>query len=205
MKIAVFGATGGTGSEIVRQALAAGHEVTAFVRSPDKMAQQHAALHVVQGDVLDEAAVAQALAGQEAVFCAIGSSDLRRDDVRWRATQSIVRAMQQQGVPRLLLVSSLGAGDSRERVPLATRAFIATVLRSAIADHTRQEEIVQQSGLAWLIARPGGLIDGPPSGTYQVTTEGSIPSGRIARADVAGFLLGQLEGEEYWGQAVALT
>jgi putative NADH-flavin reductase len=111
MKITIFGATGLTGRELFRQTLYAGHEVTAFVRTPEKVEEKHEDLRIVQGDVLDPAAVEQAIQGQDAVFCVLGAG--RDGTVRSRGTENIIQAMEKTGVRRLIVQSTLGAGDSK--------------------------------------------------------------------------------------------
>jgi putative NADH-flavin reductase len=113
MKVAVFGATRGVGRAVVDQALACGHAVTALARDPAKLAVAHPNLAVVHGDVLDPAAVAQVVGSADAVFVSLGSTSGNPDDVVSRGTQNVVAAMQAVGVRRLIVVTSLGVGDSR--------------------------------------------------------------------------------------------
>jgi putative NADH-flavin reductase len=196
MKLAVFGATGGTGRQIVEQALAQGHAVTALVRDPAKLQLQNAQLAVVQGDVLDSSAVARTLAGAEAVFVSLGNTANNPDMVVSQGTGVVMAAMQAAGIKRLIVISSLGVGDSKDHVPLFFKAIIATALRKAFQDKEAQEKLVIASGLDWTIIRPGGLSDGPATGTYQA---GAVKAGggTIPRADVAAFALAQLGSTEY--------
>jgi uncharacterized protein YbjT (DUF2867 family) len=168
MKLLVFGATGGTGRELVKQALAHGCEVTAFVRDPAKLGDiTHASLHVARGDVLDPALVEKAVPGHDAVLCSIGAG-AERTTVRENGTRNIVEAMEKVGVRRLICQSSLGVGDSRTNVGFFTKYVIVPVfLRHAFADHERQEAVVKQSALVWTIVRPPHLKDGPHTGTYR--------------------------------------
>jgi uncharacterized protein YbjT (DUF2867 family) len=195
MKIVVFGATGGTGRELVGQALQRGHHVTAQARTPEKLAGfEHPELEVVRGDVLDRESVERAVVAQEAVVCAIGGG-ARRTTLREDGTRNIVNAMEKHDVPRLVCLSSLGVGDSRANLPFFTRYVIVGIfLRHAFADHERQERIVRESPLAWTIVRPPHLTNGPRTGEYQ---HGFPPTHRkiraqVSRADVAEFMLRQL-------------
>ena len=158
MKLLVFGSTGGTGRELVKQALDQGHSVTAYARDPSKIEDlQHPSLKVVSGDVLDPATVESAVAGQEAIFSTVGAG-ARRTTLREEGTRNIVEAMQSTGVKRLICQSSLGVGDSRANLPFFTKYIIVAVfLRHAFADHERQEAVVRQSSLDWTIVRPPHL------------------------------------------------
>ncbi len=208
MKLLVFGSTGGTGRELVKQALAQGHEVTAFARNPAKLGDmKHPSLQVARGDVLDPAAVEQAVPGHDAVLCAIGAG-AGRTTLREDGTRNIVRAMEKGGVRRLVCQSSMGVGDSRGNLGFLTKYVIVPVLlRHAFADHERQEAVVQQSGLDWTIVRPPHLKDGPHTGTYRhgfPTTDTAI-QGKISRADVADFILKQLADTTYLHQTPGVS
>ncbi len=205
MNITLFGATGGTGREITQQGLAQGYDITALVRDPAKLDIEHPNLLVVTGDVLDANVVAQAVAGSEAVIVSLGNTKNNPDDVVSQGTRHIVDAMHEHGVRRLIIVSSLGVGDSKDQVGVAFKLLMKTVLRKAIEDKEQQEEIVRNSGLDWTIVRPGGLRDGGPTGDYQVSTDSSHQSGMIQRGDVADFVLKQLKSDEYVGRAPAVT
>jgi len=208
MKLLVFGSTGGTGRELVKQALEQGHEVTAFARNPDKLGDlTHPALRVVRGDVLDPAAVEKDVNGHDAVLCAIGAG-AGRSTLREEGTRNIVRAMQKAGVQRLICQSSMGVGDSRANLGVLTKYVIVPVfLRHAFADHERQEAVVKESALDWTIVRPPHLNDGPHTGTYRhgfPTTDTGI-QGKISRADVADFMLKQLADTTYLRQTPGVS
>ena len=205
MNFTLFGATGGTGHEITEQGLAQGHAITALVRDPTKLGIEHPNLHVIPGNVLDRDAVASAVVGSEAVIVSLGNTKNNPDDVVSQGTRHVVDAMQQHGVRRLIIISSLGVGDSKDQVPLYFKLIAKTVLRKAMQDKERQEEIVRSSGLDWTIVRPGGLRDGGPTGDYHVSTDGSLRAGMIQRGDVADFVLKQLDSTEYVGRAPAVT
>ena len=208
MNLLVFGSTGGTGRELLRQALDQGHAVVAFVRDPAKIADlEHGNLRVVCGDVLDPAGVESAMAGQDAVLSAIGAG-AERTTLREDGTRNIVEAMEKARVKRLICQSSLGVGDSRANLTFFTKYIIVSVfLRHAFADHERQEAVVRQSGLDWTIVRPPYLTDGPRTGAYRhgfPTTQTGI-KGKISRADVADFMLKQLTDSTYLRQAPGLS
>ncbi len=200
MKLLIFGSTGGTGKELLKQALDQGHAVAAFARDPAKLDDiEHPSLQLVRGDVLDPAAVEGAVGGQDAVFCAIGAG-AERTTLREDGTRNIVQAMEKTGVKRLICQSSLGVGDSRANLPFFTKYIVVPFfLRHAFADHERQEAVVKQSALDWTIVRPPHLKDGPRTGAYRhgFTTSDKGIKGHISRADVADFMLSQLTGETY--------
>jgi putative NADH-flavin reductase len=197
MNLLVFGATGGTGRELIKQALEQGHVVTAFVRNPDKLDIQHSNLKIAKGDVTDGAAVEQAVNGQDAVFSSLGSSSLKKNPGLVDGVRSIVQAMEKHGVRRFVYQSSLGVGESRKQVSFLVRSIvIPLVLRNAIADHTDKEQAIKQSSLDWVIVRPAGLTDGPHTGNYRHGE--SIQFGaKISRADVADFMLKQASDNAY--------
>jgi putative NADH-flavin reductase len=208
MKLLIFGSTGGTGRELLKQALEQGHSVTAYARNPAKIDDiKHASLQVVRGDVLDPAVVESAVAGQEAVMSTIGAG-AERTTLREDGTRNIVEAMKKTGVQRLICQSSLGVGDSRTNLPFFTKYIIVSLfLRHAFADHERQEAFVKQSSLDWTIVRPPHLTDGPRTGVYRhgFTTTDTRIKGKISRADVADFMLKQLTDDTYLHQAPGVS
>lgn len=208
MKIIVFGSTGGTGRQIVEQALAQGHIVTAFARNPAKFDLQHANLRVVQGNVMDFALVERALQGQEAVLSSLGTPASQKDTLRSDGTQNIIRAMEKAGVRRFICMTTLGMGDSRDLLPFTYKyILVPLILRSAFADSERQEQFIRQSQVEWTIVRPGALTNGDRTGIYQhgfsVTAKG-IKS-KVSRADVADFMLKQLANSTYIHKTPALS
>ena len=206
MKIAVFGATGGTGVEIVKQALEQGHQVTAFVRDPARLPLQHQRLRLVVGDVLNPEIVDEAVAGQEAVAVALGTGDLSDRSLRAQGTAHVIDAMQAHGVPRLVVVSAMGVGDSFRQVPFLFKGVVKTVLRNAYADHEQQEANVRGSGLEWVIVRPGQIDDSASPGRYRTgTATAELPGKPLAYADLAAFVLRQLEEDEHLAQAISIT
>jgi putative NADH-flavin reductase len=197
MNVLIFGATGDTGRELIKQALAQGHTVTGFSRHADELKDDFPKIQTIQGDVADKTAVDKAVQGQDAVLSALGSSSLKRNPALVKGVENIVNAMEQHGVRRLVYQSSLGVGDSRERVGFLIRyIIIPLVLRNAIADHEDKERIIKQSNLDWVIVRPAGLRNEPLTGDYR-TGEDIKFGARISRADVADFMLKQLTDNTY--------
>ena len=205
MKIAVFGATGGTGKQVVEQALAAGHTVAVLVRDPAKLAINNQALTVRRGNVLEPEDVFNTVSGADAVVVSLGSTRNNQDGVVAKGTANVVAAMQKSRVARLLVVTSIGVGESKDQVPFAFKALMATVLRKAMQDKEEQEKIVKASGLDWTIVRPGGTTDGPRTGTYRYGIDPKITAGQVSRADVAEFILKELTDTQFLRKAPAIT
>ena len=204
MKIALFGATQGTGKEVVKQALAQGYTVRALARNPADLAVARG-LTVVAGNVLDLAQTADTLVGADAVICTLGKTANNPADVVSQGTANIVTAMRRSGVKRLIVLSSIGVGDSKAMAPFYFRVLTWTVLRGTMQDKEAQEALVRQSGLQWTIVRAGGLTNGAQTGQYQHGPAQSIKAGRISRADVADFLLHQIIEETYMYRAVSIS
>ena len=204
MKLAIFGSTGRTGRELVAQALAQGHEVTAFARAPEKVALQHERLRVLPGDVMDYAAVEQTIAGQSAVLSALGSPTLKANTVQSEGTRHIIRAMGQHGVRRFICETSLGVGDSHGQPGFVFTYLVQTTfLKHVFADKEIQERYIRESELEWVIVRPGALTNGARAGKYRHGLDKSI-AGKISRADVAEFMLRQLTEDTYLRRTPAI-
>ncbi|MFQ5550485.1 MAG: NAD(P)-dependent oxidoreductase [Gemmatimonadales bacterium] len=198
MKLLIFGATGSVGRQLVEQALAQGHTVTAFTRDPAKLQINHANLRVAQGDVMDFASVERAVQGQDEVLCSIGAG--RKGTIRSEGTRNIIRAMENVGVRRFVCQSTLGAGDSRGNLSFFWKYIMfGFLLRQAYADHVSQENYVKQSHLDWTIVRPAAFTDGDRTGQYRHGFSATDKTTRlkIARADVADFMLKQLTDDTY--------
>ncbi|MEA3639404.1 MAG: NAD(P)-binding oxidoreductase [Lamprobacter sp.] len=203
MKIALFGATGGTGRQVLSQGLAKGDGFHVLARSPETL-QPATDLEVIAGDVLDQAAVDRCLTGTDAVICVLGSHG-SAEPVEADGTERIIAGMQRLGINRLVAVTSMGVGDSREQVPGFFRVIMQLTLKKIMAAKERQEQLIRESGLDWTIVRPGGLTDGPATGSYLSGTDKSIKATRISRADVADFVLQQLRDDRYLHQAPSLS
>lgn len=212
MHVTVLGATGTVGRLVVEQALATGHEVTAVTRDaarvvvPTTVPDAAGSLHVVEADVRDAASLGPAVEGRDAVVVVLG--DGRAGVVRESGTRAAVTAMRVAGVRRLVCMSTLGAGDSRGNLNLVWKHLMfGLLLRKAYADHQRQEDVVRASGLDWTIARPGALTDGPRTGDYRrgFAADDRTTALKISRADVADFLVAQLEDDSRIGSAVSLS
>jgi putative NADH-flavin reductase len=209
MKIVVIGATGPTGQAITELALKQGLDVTCMARHPEAMTMQDAHLTVVRGDVLDPASLDKAVAGQEAVICALGISigaSRKPTTIYSEGTKHIVNAMNKHRVSRLLCITGIGAGDSRGHGGFFyDRIFLPFVLNEGYKDKTRQEEVIRQTTLNWTIIRPAMLTKGPAKGSYRVIEGGDYVAKSIARADLADFIVKSIAPDKYSKKTVLLT
>jgi uncharacterized protein YbjT (DUF2867 family) len=208
-RILVIGASQGTGALAVRNALDRGHEVTAFSRSPQKLALEHARLKKVPGDFHQPASVEAAVPGHDAVIITTSPSRLSgfRENPRFfsQGTGYVIDAMKKAGVKRLVILSALGTGPTRALLnPILRLVVVDWLLEAAFVDHGVQEEQVRASGLEWVIARPGRLTDGPARHRYVKTSKIEPVPSSIARADVADFLVEASTTPTWVGQAVQL-
>jgi putative NADH-flavin reductase len=201
MRLLIIGATGGTGRELVKQALERGHLVTAFVRTPEKLRFAHERLTVVRGDVLDRSSVEAAVRGHDAVVSALGHK-------RWfyptrilsAGTANILGAMQACGVRRFVCETSLGLGESCGRMGLYYTLFVIPVILPLYYwDKRRQERLIRASRLDWVIVRPGVLTNGRRRGVYEHGPKVGhwLWTVRISRADAADFMLSQISSDRY--------
>jgi nucleoside-diphosphate-sugar epimerase len=156
VKLAVLGATGSAGRELVTQALAVGHEVTALVREQPKPGEMDNRVALVLGDAASADAVEHAVAGSDAVVGALGHAKGAPDDILARATASVIAAMRADAVDRLVVLSSPAVADAADRPGLFYR-FARLVMRititSVVLDHREQAHLIEESGLAWTLAR----------------------------------------------------
>jgi putative NADH-flavin reductase len=201
MNILIIGSTGGTGKQLVLQALDRGHNVTAFARKSSKIKITHDRLKVIEGDVLEVDSLKNAILGQDAVLCALGHK-------RWfyptkilsKGTKNIIVSMEENLVKRLICETSLGLGDSIGKMGLYYTLFVIPfILPFYFWDKRKQESVIQLSSLDWTIIRPGALNNRRARGTYRhgLKIGNWFYTVGISRADVAAFMLNQLEDKKY--------
>jgi uncharacterized protein YbjT (DUF2867 family) len=198
--LVVLGASGRTGRLVVEHALAAGHSVTALVRSPEKLTLRHPKLRVVVGDATDPSALTRALEGAEAVISALGS----RGSVIVESSRALGTAARGAGVSRVVILSSWLV--QRDRMPALTRLLTSIAMGSVITDKAAGEELIRDSHLDATIVYPSVLTDGPAVGSV-VLPDGATRgiSERISRADVAAWLVDAATDDQYSGQSVGIT
>ncbi len=208
-RVAVFGATGGTGNQLVSQALAAGHEVVAYARHPSKLNISHEHLTVVQGELSNQELIEKAIQGTEAVFSALGPHGRSRDKPITQGMQNIIVAMKKQGVRRLIITSTLSAKDPNDRPDFRTRAMVGLVkiaMSAAYEEIVGVAEVVHGSDLDWTIVRLALLNNKPKTGKVKIGYVGSGEVGtRISRADIAEFMLKQMNDTRYLRQAPTIS
>ncbi|MFZ3452517.1 NAD(P)-dependent oxidoreductase [Arthrobacter sp. 7Tela_A1] len=202
MKITIIGGSKGTGAQLAAQARKAGHEVTVLSRSGNAPE----GIHVVRGDATDPAVAGQAVAGADAVVITVGGAK-GVPNQRAAVTRAVIEAMKKEDVQRLMVQSSLGAGDSGSQMPAPLRMAMKVALAKPLADHNEQEAAIQSSGLDWTIVRPTGLTDKDPIGSWQAlqTSEPGTLRGSIPRADLAACMLGLLDDPASIGKAVGVS
>jgi uncharacterized protein YbjT (DUF2867 family) len=210
MKILVIGASHGTGALCVKAALAKGHSVTAFSRTPSKLDIAHPALTKVAGDFHNAASVRSVVAGHDAVIICASPSKLGTikeiPDYFSRGTKYCIDAMKEFGVKRLVVLSAHGVGESFSEASWVQRTLlIGGLLKGFFRDHEVQERLTQESGLDFVIARPMRLTNGKAKGKYVQRTTASIKvPATISRADLADFLVEACESTTLVGKRVQL-
>jgi putative NADH-flavin reductase len=200
VKIVVFGASGGVGLQVVRQALAAGHCVTAFVRSPEKFEFKHPDLTVLKGDAMDAVAVEHAIAGQEAVISALGPTRPPVPHMMETSAKNIVAGMKKHGVRRLVSTTGAGVRQPEDQPKLIDYliAFLLNLLaKEVVLDSAENVKVIQASDLDWTVVRYPRLTDGEHTRAYQVGFVSKESGTQLSRADGADFVLKELT-EKRW-------
>jgi putative NADH-flavin reductase len=210
MKLLVIGASRGIGLEVVKQALSRGHEVRAFARGADSIRLSNSRLEKRNGSALKVSDIASAMTGVDAVILTLGvragpGMVLGPVDLFSRATEIVIDAMKKARVKRLICVTGFGAGDSRSKLGPLQAMFFQLLLGRAYEDKDVQEVMVRKSGLDWIIVRPVVLTSGPKTCRYKVLDNPKDwRSGTISRADVADFLVKQVQDPAYLGKTPVL-
>ena len=208
MKLVVFGASGGTGVHVVEQALAAGYYITAFVRTPSKISIQHPNLILFQGDVMDAAAVEEAIAGQEGVISALGPTRPPVPGMMENAARNILAGMRNAGIYRLVLTSGAGVGDPLDQPKFIDRLMKRLLVLAAgevLRDTEAGVNLIRSSDLDWTITRFPRLMDGPRRGQYRVGYLGKDSGMQLGRADAAAFVLKELVEGQYIRKAPVIS
>jgi len=211
MKIAIFGASGGTGLLLTSRCLAAGHQVTALLRSPDTFPLRDK-VNVVYGNAFDTHRVRETVEGADVVLSALGARSLKREDVLERAVPLIVSAMQQTGVRRIIVLGSAGAlPDSLDKQPAWRRWIVQniaykTLLKWPVASQISQYATLSTSNLDWTMVMPPMLSNARARGTYRIDGEALPRNGnRVSREDVADFMMQQIDNPQWIRKGVYIT
>jgi putative NADH-flavin reductase len=212
MNIAIFGASGATGTLLTRRCLGAGHPVTALLRTPDKFLLRDR-IHVIHGNAFNSSAVRQTVEGAEVVLSALGaSSPFKREDVLERAVPVIIAAMKQAGVRRIIVLGASGALPNALDKQPAWRRWIfhniinKTLLKWPIASQVSQWQNLSHSDLDWTMVMPPMLTNTLAHGAYRVDGEALPRNGsRISRADTADFMMQQIDDPKWIKKGVYIT
>ncbi len=211
MHVTIIGAAGRTGSLVVKAALAAGHTVTAFVHDSSQAAPAESGVKIAQGDSTDLSAVSAALRSTNAVIdCIGGTTPYKHTELEQSTAATILQAIREQamvGTPqvRLVAISMMGVGDSRQQAPFwYEHLLMPTFLHGATPDKTAMETEVRSSGVPYVLVRPPLLTDYPATGTVKVLPPEETGH-KITRADLAHFIVQQLTSDTYLNQAVTVV
>ncbi|MGC4043362.1 MAG: SDR family oxidoreductase [Armatimonas sp.] len=208
MKVLVFGATGGTGVQLIQQLLDRGHAASAFIhKNREALAPLAGRLTCFTGDVRDYAKVSAAVSGHDAVLVALGAPPGPGSEVLSAGTKNIVRAMQEHKVKRLVVETGAGLAENPLAVPWLWKLTASLPPMRRLFDAKRaQEKAVRESGLDWVLVRPVNLTNGALTGRYRTLVNLPLQTfATVSRADVAHFMLAQLTGEDWLHQAVTLS
>jgi putative NADH-flavin reductase len=198
MRLVVFGSTGGTGAEVVRQAAAAGHVVTAVARNPGSVAHAIPGVNVVRADVTETSSVEPVLHGCDAVVSALGARSLNEPTTVYsNGMANILNAMRRADVRRVISISAAPVGRDSQNIGLMERFVLFPMLYRffgrAYDDMKRMEVVVERSDRDWTIFRPPQLVDRPAKGRYRTAIDVPLPRAmRISRADLAAAMLASI-------------
>ena len=207
VRLLVLGGTGGTGRQVVAQALEAGHDVTLLARDPSKARVQHQRSRIVEGDVMASAALGETMRGQDAVISAIGrGKSFTSENLIAQSVPGIIAAMRANGVKRLVFTSAIGVGDTYRDSPLLPKIFFRTLLRGIYADKLIGDQMIRNSGLDWTIVQPVVLTDGPLTRNYRVGEQLRLSGiNKVSRADTAHFIIECINDRSTFGKTLILA
>lgn len=207
MKLAILGATGKVGRTLTARALEVGHEVTALVRNPAKLEISHVKLRVRRGDATNAADVASLIQGQDAVLNALAPTKSSPKDVLEISTRLVIAAMKQCGVRRTVIVGGAGMRMPQDSQDFGTRAIgwlVSKIIPDAVADKKRQLELLQNSGVEFVILRAPQITSGERSGKYTIGYTPMVPGAQITPADLSDAMLEMLVNDEFLNSAPAI-
>ena len=206
--VAIFGATGRAGKHMVQQALDRGYCVRALARDPGKLAMQNERLLVIQGSLSDTARVEQVVAGADAVLSALGPTSNEPTFEISQGTTTIIKAMKQHGVKRLVISAGAGVGDPGDAPKLFNKLInvaLKATARNVYEDMLKTVALVRESGLDWTVVRVPRLTDTPPTGTIRVGMVGQGTGANLSRADMAEFMLKQVDDLRHLRKAPVIS
>jgi len=203
MKLCLLGATGQTGTYLLNKALAKHHNVTVYVRHPEKIKLVHENLNIIKGDVLSVDDLSAAFKGHDAVISCLGGDDNNHSDILTRMAKNIVTAMKNNNMKRFV---GIGTAGVHNEFSFVTNLIVKLFYKHAIEDHRGAVNHIMSSGLTYTIARPLSLTEGDCLNTFRKTPTG-VPKGgkNISRCDLATFLLTSVEKDEHINETVGLA
>jgi len=208
MKLAIFGGTGRTGLQLVSQALEQGHQVTVLARNPEKLTIKNVGLSVIQGNVKDQAAVEKTIAGADAVLSVMGPTSNKPLMEVSQGITNIIATMKKQGCKRLIVTSGAGVSDPKDEPKLINHVIsmaLKLTAKNVLLDMQKVVDIVRDSNLEWTVVRLPMLTDDPKPAKILVGYVGKGMGSRIARRDVAEFILKQVENRTYLRTSPAIS
>ena len=207
MRIAVFGGTGGTGRQIIEQALELGMEVRALLRTPGKLTIRDERLEVIEGSALDGPAVSETIRGTQAVLSALGTDRLGKTTIYSDSIARIIQGMTEHEVKRILCVGAVGMEPGKSaNMPLFGNFIINLLLKHTLRDMYAMQRKLEETDLSWTMMWPPRLSDGPLLGVYRVVANQALKKGSvISRADLAHFIVRHIDDAEYFRSKVAIA
>jgi putative NADH-flavin reductase len=200
-KIAMFGATGKTGSLFIEKAIKQGYVIKALVRNPEKLGSERPALHIIKGDVLNAEDVMRTVEDTDVVVSLFGHVKGSPEWVQTNGTENIIKAMKHHSVRRIISLSGGGLPFPEKDQPKFADKLIRGIMKIAVPkvlnDAIQHHKVLQESGLDWVIVRGPRLTNEPRRGTYRVGWVGVNASTSIGRADLADFIFTQLEDTSF--------
>ena len=206
--LALFGATGRTGRHLLQQALERGYNVRVLARDPGKLAVQSERLVVVRGNLKDAACVEEVITGADAVLSVLGPTSNEPTFEISRGTADIMSTMKRQGVKRLIISAGAGVGDPGDTPKLFNKLInvaLKATARNVYEDMLKTVDQVRGSGLEWTVVRVPRLTDGPKTGQVRVGMVGQGTGANLSRADMAEFMLKQVDDGRHLRQAPAIS
>jgi len=209
MKLAIFGATGETGKQLVKQVLEQGNKVIAYVRNPSKLNIKHEFLTIIHGELTEKTAIEHAMSGVDAVISVLGPRGGSKSKPITQGMQNIILAMEKNNVHRLIISSTLSLSDPEDLPDFKSRVLIGLIKlinRAAYEEIINVGKVVESSDLDWTIISLPLLNNNSKSGKVKVGYLGRKEVGlKISRADIADFILKQVQDTKYIGKAPAIS
>ena len=208
MNILVIGASRGIGKCLVELAVIRNINVSTLVRNKQKLNIRHKNLKIIEGDILDRRSVEQSMDSIDSVCITIGiGPTFKPVTVFSEGTRNVVEVMKANNIKSLICVTGIGAGNSKNHGGfLYDKIINPLLLKTIYEDKDRQERIVMDTDLDWVVLRPGFLTNGPLTGRYKIFTDlNGVIAGKISRFDVADFILKEFENRKYIHQTPLIT